>query len=334
MINALYIIVFFLGINFIIYKNVNSLSSLLNLVDKPDGKLKKHSKDVFLIGGPIIFFNLSVIFLFIFFSEDLREIYVGDFFKKSEFLTFYILSILFFFTGLIDDKYKINPNYKFIIFIILIIILIFLDKNLLLKNIKIFNSSIEISNIFLSSIFTIFCFLAFINAFNFFDGINLQIGFYSIFLVLVFISKNFYPVFWTTILISIFLYLYLNYKNYSFLGDSGSLLLSFIFGYFFIYSHNQFDLFKADEIFLLMMVPGTDMIRLTIERFRNKKNPLFGDRYHIHHLVEKKYNQGIAPFITISVSSIPYLSYLILGNSLFVIIFCIFSYILFLYHLK
>ena len=68
MINALYIIVFFLGINFIIYKNVNSLSSLLNLVDKPDGKLKKHSKDVFLIGGPIIFFNLSVIFLFIFFQ--------------------------------------------------------------------------------------------------------------------------------------------------------------------------------------------------------------------------------------------------------------------------
>ena len=330
----LFLTAFFLLINYIIYKYIDHLSSLFNLVDKPDSDLKKHPNNVFLMGGPIIFFNLSIIFLFIFISENFKQIYIGQLFYKTEFFVFYSLSFLFFFIGLLDDKYKINPNYKFFTFIFFIIILIFFDKNLLLSNIKIFNSSLEISNIFLSSFITIFCFLAFINAFNFFDGINLQVGFYSIFLVLVFVSKNFYIFFWITLLISIFLYLYLNYKNYSFLGDSGSLLLSFIFGYFFIYSHNQFDLFKADEIFLLMMIPGIDMIRLTFERLTNKKNPLLGDRSHIHHLVEKKYNKRIAPFITISVSSIPYLSYLILGNSLFIIIFCIFSYILFLYYLK
>ena len=329
-----FIITFFLIINFIIYKNINSISSLFNLVDKPDDHLKKHSNNVFLMGGPIIFFNLSIIFLLIFLSENFKEIYIGQILSKIEFFIFYLLSFLFFFIGLLDDKYKINPNYKFLTFVFFIIFLTLLDKNLLLIDIKIFNGSIEISNVFLSSFFTIFCFLAFVNAFNFFDGINLQVGFYSIFLVLVFISKNFYIYFWITLLISIFLYLYLNYKNYSFLGDSGSLLLSFIFGYFFIYSHNQFNLFKADEIFLIMMLPGIDMIRLTFQRLVNKKNPLLGDRSHIHHLVEKKYNQRIAPFVTVSLSSLPYLSYLILGNSFFIIIFYIFSYILFFYYLK
>lgn len=334
MITFLFSTVFFLLINYIIYKYIDPLSSLFNLVDKPDNDLKKHPNNVFLMGGPIIFFNLSFIFLFVFLSENFKEIYIGQLFYKTEFFVFYSLSFLFFFIGLLDDKYKINPNYKFFTFILFIIILVFFDKNLLLSNIKIFNSSFEISNIFFSSLFTIFCFLAFINAFNFFDGINLQVGFYSIFLVLVFLSKNFYIFFWITLLISIFLYLYLNFKNYSFLGDSGSLLLSFIFGYFFIYSHNQFDLFKADEIFLLMMLPGIDMIRLTFERLVNKKNPLLGDRSHIHHLVEKKYNQRITPFVTVSLSSLPYLSYLIIGNSFLIIIFYIFSYILFFYYLK
>jgi UDP-GlcNAc:undecaprenyl-phosphate GlcNAc-1-phosphate transferase len=334
MITFLFLTAFFLLINYLIYKNIDLLSSSFNLVDEPDNDLKKHSNTVFLMGGPIIFFNLSIIFLFIFLSENFKEIYIGKLFDKREFIVFYLLSFLFFFIGLLDDKYKINPNYKFLTFIFFIIILTFFDKNLLLSNIKIFNSTLEVNNIFLSSFFTIFCFLAFINAFNFFDGINLQVGFYSIYLVLVFVSKNFYIFFWITLLISIFLYLYLNYKNHSFLGDSGSLLLSFIFGYFFIYSHNQFDLFKADEIFLLMMLPGLDMIRLTIERIKNKKSPLFGDRSHIHHLIANKFGNKITPLITLVLSSLPFLSYLIFGNSFEVIVIFIIFYILFGIYLK
>ncbi len=334
MITPISLLIFFLIINFIILKKINTLSAFFNIIDKPDGNLKKHSKNVFLMGGPIIFFNFTLIFLFVSLNDNFKEIYIDNLFKETEFSIFYLLCFFFFLTGVLDDKYKINPNYKFLIFIILLTILIVLDRNLLLSNIKVFNGSIQLSNSFIATIFTIFCFLAFINAFNFFDGINLQIGLYSIFLILVFISKNFYIFFWITILISILLYLYLNYKNYLFLGDSGSLLLSFIFSYFFVFSHNQYDLFKADEIFILMMLPGIDMIRLTIERFRNKKNPLFGDRSHIHHLVEKKYNSQIAPFITVFISSLPFLTYLLLGNSFFIIIFYIFSYILFFYYLK
>lgn len=321
-------------LNFHISKKLKNLSIKFNLIDKPDGILKKHLESNYLIGGPLIFINLTIIFVFILFNNELLNFYFGNLYTTNQFIYFYLITFSFFITGLIDDKYKINPNFKFLIFAIFLSILIFFDENILLIEIKIFDYNLKIENIFISSILTIFCFLAFINAFNFFDGINLQAGFYTIFIFSVFIANKFYIFFWITLLISIFYYLYLNFKNITFLGDSGTLLLSFILSYFFVHSHNQMNLFRADEIFLLMMLPGIDMIRLTIERIRNKKNPLLGDRTHIHHLIENNFGYRITPLITLVLSSLPFLSYLILGNSFVLIIIFVILYILLLIYLK
>ena len=55
----------------------------------------------------------------------------------------------------------------------------------------------------------------------------------------------------------------MNYKNYLFLGDSGIYLLSSIASFIFINEYNVFKtILYADEIFVLMMVPGVDMVRL------------------------------------------------------------------------
>lgn len=320
-------------LNLIVFYKINYLSNIFNVVDKPDGKLKKHKKEVFLMGGPIIFLNLSTIFIVNLFDKNIEiDLFYFNFHK--EFIIFYLISSCFFFIGFIDDKFKINPNIKFLIFVTLLLILIFLDSRILLKNISIFNTYLIIENNFVSTFFTIFCFLAFINAFNFFDGINLQAGFYSIFIILIFIYNDFLIIFWFTLLICIIFYLYLNFKNLIFLGDSGSLLLSFIFSYFFIFSHNTHNLLQADEIFLIMILPGLDMIRLTVERFLNKKNPLYGDRMHIHHLVEKKYNSSFVPIITALFCSVPFILYLVFNNSFLVILFSIAFYIFFIFYLK
>ena len=76
--------------------------------------------------------------------------------------------------------------------------------------------------------------MVFLNAFNMFDGINLQSSIYSITILLsiLFFYSNLLIV--KIILISILRYSYLNFKNKAFLGDSGSLLLAFLIGYFFI----------------------------------------------------------------------------------------------------
>ena len=327
----LFVLLFFL--NMILLININYISKFLNIIDKPDKFLKKHKKDTFLMGGPIIFFNLSIVFLYFILNLNFTNDYLIEDFTKRNLLIFFLTSLCFFFTGFIDDKYKINPNLKFAIFIAILLFFLILDNNLLLQNISIFKTYYYIESIFISYVFTIFCFLAFINAFNFFDGINLQIGFYSIFLIFIFFIKGFFIAFWLVLLISIIFYLYLNFKNHSFLGDSGSLLLSFIFSYFFVLSHNNYDLFKADEIFLIMILPGIDMLRLTINRFLNKKNPLYGDRMHIHHLVEQKYGSVIAPFVTIFLSCLPYALYSLFQNSILIILLSIASYVFYISYL-
>ena len=53
--------------------------------------------------------------------------------------------------------------------------------------------------------------------------------------------------------------------------------------------HNINQKITADEIFVLMMLPGLDMTRLFVQRLLNKKNPFIGDRNHFHHLLHDNY---------------------------------------------
>ncbi len=48
---------------------------------------------------------------------------------------------------------------------------------------------------------------------------------------------------------------------------------------------------SVDEIFLLLMIPGLDMLRLFIERLLQKKNPLKPDRNHFHHLLLNRFQR-------------------------------------------
>ena len=67
----------------------------------------------------------------------------------------------------------------------------------------------------------------------------------------------------------------LNYKNKIFLGDSGSYLLSSIIGCTFIYQYNYFDNYLyGDEIFIILLIPSIDMLRLFVVRSLNKKTRL------------------------------------------------------------
>ena len=58
--------------------------------------------------------------------------------------------------------------------------------------------------------------------------------------------------------------------------------ISFLISIFIINFYNN-SLIKADQIFLLMMIPGIDMLRLFIMRIGKKKNPFSGDQNHFHH---------------------------------------------------
>ena len=121
--------------------------------------------------------------------------------------------------------------------------------------------------------------------------------------------------------------MYFNYNNKLFLGDSGIYLLSsFIaFNVLNLYSLNK--QIVPEEIFVIMMVPGLDMFRLFIQRLLNKKNPFYGDRNHIHHLLLKKYGYKVTILVLLFLVTIPVMSTLLFKYAYiivsYVIIYCL-----------
>tara|TARA_B100000242_G_C42974462_1_gene452253 strand:- start:499 stop:1062 length:564 start_codon:yes stop_codon:yes gene_type:complete len=177
------------------------------------------------------------------------------------------------------------------------------------------------------------------NAINMFDGINLQLILFCLFIFFIFIIKGFLPLFFILFSISFIFLGLLNFQNKVFIGDSGCYLISAILGSTFIYQYQNYENFLfGDEIFLILLIPALDMLRLFISRIMNKKNPFKGDLNHLHHKVENYVkNKNLTVLITICLCVLP--SFLIFFelktyNILIINLIIYFSLILFLKNKK
>jgi UDP-GlcNAc:undecaprenyl-phosphate GlcNAc-1-phosphate transferase len=291
--SAQIIFVLLILINIIIFFNFSKISKLLNIFDCPDSIRKFHKKPVAILGGPIIFLSLTIIFTFGYFFND---IFFEIGFAQHQIVIFLFFSAIIFLIYLFDDIKDISPNYKLLGLSCLIIIYLLYDSGSVISSLRIssYNQIIDLHK--LSIPFTLLCILLFVNALNMFDGINLQCGSYClfIFIILFFLTKNFLFLFF---LIPLITFLLLNYSNICFLGNSGSAVLSFVISILIIKIYN-FGIFYVEDIFLLMCIPGYDLLRLALIRAINKKHPFFPDRNHLHHLILKKYGYHVAFFLT------------------------------------
>jgi UDP-GlcNAc:undecaprenyl-phosphate GlcNAc-1-phosphate transferase len=301
---------------FIILFFFKPIISLLNCYDHPNNLRKIHKKKIAKVGGFLIIFNI-----FIFYAISFNSAVI----LKEE--IFFILGCtLFFLLGYFDDKFDINAYLKFFFQIIFLLFLV------------IFNNDFSINNIYISfldkkillgefSIFlTIFCYLLFINAFNMLDGINISAGVYSS-LLLVFLYLHHNNIIFIVLIISLLFFLIKNYQNKLFLGNNGSYLLGFILSYFFI-DLNRKTVISVEEIFLAMIIPGLDMLRLYVQRIYNKKNPFKADLNHLHHILLKKfiYNKTIIYLLLILCAPI-FLNYFFVDSKkIYLIMFIILSY--------
>ena len=324
-------IFFLLILNLIILINLKKFSKILNIYDHPDGKLKIHKAKVPLIGGLILILNFSTIFFYqIFFQERFLSLNI-NYFNNFELFSLLILIYSYFFLGLYDDKFYLSPFKKLLISILIIFIVIFFNENLIISN---FSLSFLEKRIFLGNVsifFTIFSILILINALNFYDGINGQSCLIFLFFFSYLLIKSDVNFFYLICIILILMVMILNFKNLLFLGDSGIYLLTIILSISLIYEYNvQKNIIYADEIFFLLLFPGVDLLRLTITRSLNSKNPFLGDRNHIHHLLINRFSLLFSNIILISLTILPILLFIIfrlnsfLIFSLFIIIYTIF----------
>ena len=124
----------------------------------------------------------------------------------------------------------------------------------------------------------------------------------------------------------------MNIKGKMFLGNNGSYFFSFLISIIIVADHNWNKNYYTEEIFLYLMIPGIDMIRLTIIRFINNKSPFEGDNNHIHHLLINKFNHKYSMIIICLMIYTPIILYNFLKvNPLILIIFSLIIYLTILF---
>ena len=224
--------------------------------------------------------------------------------------------------GLYDDKYKLNPLKRLILSILIVLLAIFLNENLLITNLSLsfYKHKIFLNN--LSIVFTIFCILILTNSLNFYDGINGQSCFIFIYFFTYLLLRSDFNLFYLTCIVLLLIVVLQNLKNMLFLGDGGVYLMSIILSISLIYEHNiHKNIVYADEIFFLLLLPGLDLLRLTISRSLNKKNPLLGDRQHIHHLLIGKFSLIFSNILLLLMSILPLALFIFLDLNFFIVCF-------------
>lgn len=323
------VIFFVINLPFIIF--YSKITKFVNVFDEPDASRKLHLKKTPLIGGVIIFYNLIFLFILFIFNPDILD--STYFASNRNLISFFLISIFLFLIGFYDDKYVLSPNTKLFTISLAVLLTLLIDTSIIITEINFsFTDRIFYLKEF-STFFTVLCFLLFINAFNMFDGINLQSGLYAFLIFFIFLFKGILYSVCIVFIISIFFFLILNYRNKTFLGDGGTYILSYIISYLFIKSYNLSNSFYTDEIFLIMIIPGLELIRLATQRLFIRQHPFKADRKHIHHLMINVfgYNKTLL-FIQILIFIPLMLDYFLLPTFITIIISTIFyfSTILFL----
>lgn len=290
------------------------ISNYLRLVDQPDKIRKFHKKTTPLIGSlPIV---ISILFFVYLFNDNRINLNIVFF------------CILFFFIGLLDDKYNINYKNRFLLTIIISAIFLFFKEEFLINSIYLETFEIHKPLIkFHSMILTITCIIILINTFNFTDGINALSSFIAIVWLgsLLLLSQSIIPII-VFLIICLLINSFFILKGNYFIGDSGTLFLSSFIAFTTVYIFNNSNSISYENIFLIFMIPGLDMIRLVFVRLKNKKNPFLPDRYHLHHFLIKKYSLYQSLLIYLLLMILPIMLYYIIGVQLSIILGSLFYF--------
>ena len=288
-------LIFILICNSLICYNANIIASFFKIVDYPNNKRKIHSKPTPLIGGLIFFINITLFIVFDTLSGNntvtgSQLLFDMRFISIKQILIFLIALISIYLVSFYDDVYDIRPFRKIILYSLILYVLIISNPNLEIRQLRSYNFGYIVNFNDFSIYLTLFCVLAFMNAANMFDGINLQSSIlYSSFLF-IFLIKGIDSKFLLIFLISLIFFSYMNFRGKIFIGNNGSYFLSFLVSIIIIADHNWNKNYFVEEIFVYMMLPGIDMIRLFFVRLINNKSPFQGDNNHIHHILLKKLN--------------------------------------------
>lgn len=270
-----------------------------NILDVPDGRLKKQKKPVPYMGGVIIYFAfISPVGLLFPFSREL----LGILFAGSTMLI----------VGLFDDLKALTPSIKFLFQIVATYILI--------------KSGIQISLYFLpgwlNTILSFLWILAVINAFNIIDimdGLAPSVAMFSsltIFIISIYNTNFIISILSLSLAASLMGFLKFNWEPAKiYLGDAGSMFIGLVIGAFAIWGdYSKFNDFGFISGLLILTVPIFDLVYVIILRIMHKKSPFFGSPDHFALRLKKKYNLSAEKTVAIIIVVQMFLSAIIIMN--------------------
>jgi UDP-GlcNAc:undecaprenyl-phosphate/decaprenyl-phosphate GlcNAc-1-phosphate transferase len=247
-------------------------------LDIPNLSRKIHKEPTYLIGGHFIFISYSVFLLFSF-----------DHSQNHKLVFFFIFSCIFL-IGILDDLKDLKPIVKLGLVLIIYLVLIHFDNDYLLKKIYFETFDRNFNFGIYSYLVSILCVLLLINAINLIDGINGLAM--MIFIIIYLFLWYFLNISFNAYILIFYLFVFFNiFKGKYFLGNSGSLIIGALIAFSTIkaYNSNFIGNNSAEDIFILFLIPGIDMLRLFVQRIVKRKNPFEADRSHLHHLLIKRF---------------------------------------------
>jgi UDP-N-acetylmuramyl pentapeptide phosphotransferase/UDP-N-acetylglucosamine-1-phosphate transferase len=206
-----------------------------------------------------------------------------------------IFFILIFTLGVLSDLSLIQKPLKKLILQTIIILIFLKINNFFILTTDFFFIDYLIKNKTVSILFTCFCILVLINGSNFMDGVNTLVSGYYILVIINILhlisnndaSHNFFNLYY--LLLVLFLFFIFNGLNYSYLGDSGTFILSFLVGYYLINltlsKFNGPNYISPIYIILLLWYPDFEILFSIIRKILHKHDPSCPDNSHLHHLL-------------------------------------------------
>ena len=191
------------------------------LIDKDYKKPQAfHQNSTYRLGGVTIFFTLSMVFLYLFYKQNIY------------FPAYTTFCTLFFILGLLDDlKINILPKFRLGAMILILIFLVISNELYVEKSGLAFLNHLLKIDIF-GLIFVILCFLFIVNGSNLIDGFNGLLGihvliiFITLFSINLIYDNNDIATFLFFVILLTLIFLVFNFpKAQMFLGDSGAYLL-------------------------------------------------------------------------------------------------------------
>lgn len=311
-----FLIIFFIILlsNIIILKYRYEIAKNFKIIDFPNER-KIHNKPTPLIGGISYFLSLLILLFYIYFTNQI---------KLEKIILLISIYSVFFLVGFFDDVKALSAKLRSILIISSSILFIIFDPEFIIHslNFKSYNSIYDLG--YFSYFFTIFCIFALYNALNFIDGYNGLAVSIILFWVIYLFIKNPNIIYLIIILNSFLIFLY-NLTGKVFLGNSGTSVVAIFFALSVISEHKN-NILYADEILLLLIFPGIDMIRVTAQRLINKKKIYYPDKTHFHHYLifsKSKYIWQIILILTI----LPIVFFNFIENLLIVLFISIIIYI-------